>query len=219
MLEAMPSHHAPSPGSAVNLYAAGFRAKTAGLALAFFAAGFVVVNVAFFLLSGNYFASHHQFVGGASVPTFSPDQATHIRVVFAAMSGVVTAIAFVASRARRGTGHLLAGALGIVNLVFGFLSLTHGQPGALIATLLVSGVVVPVLAYHSYRRSRAAWAFLVALCGVFAIVGLFGAPRISRILDASLWTMMIFPGLYVVACTTLTLLRDDYVEPAATRPV
>lgn len=202
MLEAMPSDRA-SPARLAPL----------------FVIGFLVVNAAFFFLSGSYFASHHEFVGGASVPTFSPDQASHVRVVFAAMSGAVAAVAFVASLARRGAGHLLAGALGIVNLVFGFLSLTHGQPGALIATLLVTGVVVPVLAYHSYRRSRAAWAFLVALCGVFAVVGLFGAPRISRILDASLWTMMIFPGLYVVACTTLTLLRDDYVESTATRQV
>ena len=28
---------------------------------------------------------------------------------------------------------------------------------------------------------------------------------------------MIFPGLYVVACVTLALLREDYLEPAASR--
>ena len=200
MLEAMPSA----------------RATPAHLA-PLFVIGFLVVNAAFFFLSGSYFESHHQIVGGTSVPTFSPDQATHVRVAFAAMSGAVTAVAFVASLARRGAGHLLAGALGIVNLVFGFLSFTHNQPSALIATLLITGVVVPVLAYHSYRRSRAAWAFLVALCAVFAVVGLFGAPRICRILDASLWTMMIFPGLYVVAWITLAMLRNDYAEPAAAR--
>lgn len=182
-----------------------------------FVIGFLVVNAAFFFLSGSYFESHHQFVGGASVPTFSPDQATHIRVVFAVMSGAVTAVAFVASRARRGIGHLLAALLGITNLVFGFFAFTHDQPGALTATLLVTGLVVPTLAHLSYRRSRAAWAFLVALCGVFAVVGLFGAPKISRVLDVSLWTTMIFPGLYVVACVTLALLRDDYVDAAAAR--
>jgi len=88
---------------------------------------------------------------------------------------------------------------------------------ALTATLLVSGCVVPVLTYFSWRRSRAAWAFLAALCGVFAVVGLFGAPKISRVLDLSLWTTMIFPGLYVVACATLALLRNDYVESATAR--
>jgi hypothetical protein len=182
-----------------------------------FLIGFAVVNAAFFFLSGSYFASHHQIVGGSSVSTFSPDQATHIRVVFAAMSGAVAAVGLVASLARRAIGHLLAAVLGIGNLVFGVLAITHSQPGALTATLLVSGCVVPTLAYFSYRRSRAAWAFLAALCGVLAVVGLFGAPKISRVLDLSLWTTMIFPGLYVVACTTLALLRDDYVESAAAR--
>ncbi|HEX3483216.1 MAG TPA: hypothetical protein VHT91_49735 [Kofleriaceae bacterium] len=182
-----------------------------------FAIGFVVVNAAFFLMSGSYFASHHQIVGGASVPTFSPDQASHIRVAFAAMSGAVAAIGFVASLARRAIGHLLAALLGVANLVFGILALTHSQPGALTATLLVTGCVVPVLAYLSYRGVRAAWAFLAALCGVLAVVGLFGAPKISRALDVSLWTTMIFPGLYVVACATLARLHDDYLEPAAAR--
>ena len=182
-----------------------------------FLIGFLVVNAAFFFLSAGYFESHHQFVGGASVPMFSSDQATHIRVAFATTSWAVAAVAFITNLARRGIGHLLAAVLGAVNLVFGVLALTHSQPGALTATLLVTGVVVPTLALLSYRRSRAAWAFLVALCGVFAVVGLFGAPTISRELDVSLWTTMIFPGLYVVACASLALLRDDYVESAAAR--
>jgi len=217
MLETMPHDHVPNPGKAVRLYAAGFRAKTFGLALAFFAAGFLMVNAAFFFLSGNYFESHHQIVGAASVPTFSPEQATHVRVVFAVMSGVVTAVALIASRARRPIGHVLAALLGVVNLVLGVLAFTHAQPAALTATLLVTGIVVPTLAHFSFRRSRAAWAFLVALCGVLAVVGLFGAPKVSRVMEVSLWTTMIFPGLYVVACATLTLLRDDYVEPATAR--
>lgn len=181
--------------------------------------GFLVVNAAFFFLSGSYFESHHQFVGGTSAPTFSPDQASHVRVVFAVMSGVVTAVAFVASQARRVIGHALAALLGMANLVFGCFAAIHGQPGALTATLLVSGLVVPTLAHFSYRRSRAAWAFLTALCGVFAVVGLFGAPKIRGVLDVSLWTTMIFPGLYVVACVTLALLRVDYADtaPAARR--
>lgn len=196
----MPSDHAPI-------------ARLAPL----FVIGFLVVNAAFFLLSGSYFESHHQFVGGASVPAFSPEQASHVRVAFAVMSGVVAAVAFVAGLARRVIGHALAALLGVTNLVFGFFAFTHDQPGALTATLLVTGLVVPTLAHFSYRRSRAAWAFLVALCGVFAVVGLFGAPKVRGVLDLSLWTTMIFPGLYVVACATLALLRDDYVDAAPAR--
>lgn len=180
-----------------------------------FVVGFLVVNAAFFLLSGSYFDSHHQIVGGASVPTFSPAQASHLRVVFAVVSGVVAAVGFVAGLARRGVGHALAALLGVADLVFGVLALKHDQPGALTATLLVTGLVVPALAWFSYHhRSRAAWSFLVALCGVFAVVGVFGAPKVRGVLDVSLWTTMIFPGLYVVACATLALLRDDYVDAA-----
>src|SRR3954471_22562489 len=120
MLVDMPSDRAPIPRLAV-----------------LFAAGWLVVNAAFFFLSGNYFESHHQVIGGASVPTFSPEQANHVRVVFAMMSGVVTAVALVASTARRAVGHVLAAVLGMGNLVLGFLAFTHAQPGALTATLLV----------------------------------------------------------------------------------
>jgi hypothetical protein len=200
MLEVMPSDRAP-----IHILAV------------LFLIGFVVVNVAFFVLSGSYFASHHQFAGGASVPTFSPDQATHVRVMFAVTSGVVTVVALGASLARRLVGHVLAAALGVANLAFGVFALRYGQPGALTATLLVTGIVVPVLAHFSYRRARAPWSFLVALCGVFAVVGLFGAPKISKVLDVSLWTTMIFPGLYLVACVTLALLREDYVDAAPGR--
>jgi hypothetical protein len=75
-----------------------------------------------------------------------------------------------------------------------------------------------VLAHFSYhRRSRAAWAFLVAICGVLAVVDFFGAPKIRHALDVSLWTTMIIPGLYAIATVTLMQLREDYSdgEPVA----
>src|SRR5262249_47197238 len=129
MLEAMPSDRAPIQILAV-----------------LFATGFVVVNAAFFFLSGSYFASHHQIVGGSSVPTFSPDEQAHIRVVFGAMSGIVTAIALITNLARRPLGHALAAVLGVVNLVFGVFAFRYNQPGALTTILLVTGLVIPALA-------------------------------------------------------------------------
>ncbi|HEX3764288.1 MAG TPA: hypothetical protein VHW23_36590 [Kofleriaceae bacterium] len=182
-----------------------------------FVIGFLLVNGAFYVLSGSYFESHHQLVGGESVPLYSPAEASHVRMVFAAMSGAIAAVAFIASLARRVVGHALAALLGLANLVFGALAASHGQPGALTSTLLITGVVVPALAVQSYRRSRAAWAFLVALCGVFAVVGLFGAPKVRGVLDVSLWTTMIFPGLYLVASATLAQLRDDYLDTTPVR--
>jgi hypothetical protein len=179
-----------------------------------FAVEFLIVNSVFYFLSGGYFDSHHQIVGGVSVPVYSDAQATHLRIVFAVVSGAISAVGFVAFVERRVVGHLLAAVLGVANLVGGIAALTHGLPGALIATLMVTGILMPVLAWFSYHRVRAAWAFLAALCGVLAVVALFGAPRLRGIFDVSLWTTLIVPGLHAVACATLALLRDDYVDRA-----
>lgn len=180
-----------------------------------FVVGFLVANGAFYVLSGSYFDSHHEIVGGASVPVYSPAQAAHLRIVFALVSGAIAATGLVAGLQRRVVGHLLAGVLGVGLLAGGIAALVHGLSGALIATLLVGGLVTPALAWFSYQRSRAAWAFLVAICGVLAVVGLFGAPKIRGVFDVSLWTTMLVPGLFAVACASLTLLRDDYVTRSA----
>ena len=178
-------------------------------------AAFVIVNAAFYFLSGNYFDAHHQIVGGTSVPAYSPAQAMHIRVVFAVVSGVLVAVGFAAALQRRVVGHALAALLGVANLVGGVAALTHGLPGALVATQIVIGLVMPALAWQSYRRVRAAWSFLVAMCGVLALADLFGAPKIRGVLDVSLWATMIIPGLYAVACVTLAQLSADYVDRGA----
>ncbi|HEY6174530.1 MAG TPA: hypothetical protein VIX73_08815 [Kofleriaceae bacterium] len=180
------------------------------------AIGFVIANAAFYFLSGSYFDSHHQIVGGARVASFTAEQASHIRIVFALVSGGVALAAFAAGVWRRDVSHGLAALLGLFNLVAGWFALRTLLPGpargALVATLVITGALMPALAVLSYRRSRPAWAFLVALCGVFAVVGLFGAPKIRGAVDVSLWTTMILPGLFTVACISLALLRDDYVD-------
>jgi uncharacterized membrane protein SirB2 len=177
----------------------------------------VAVNAVFYFLSDSYFDSHHQIVGGATVPSFSPDQVMHIRVVFGLVTAVIAAVGFFAGLAPREVGHVLPAVLGLCNLVGGIKALFTSLPSVLGATLLVSGVLLLVLAHFSYRqRTRAAWAFLASMCGVFALISLFGAPKLRGFLDVSLWTTMIFPGLYVVAAVTLHALRDDYEarEPA-----
>jgi hypothetical protein len=178
------------------------------------AIGFVIVNAAFYVLSGNYFDSHHQIVGGARVATFTAEQATHIRIVFALVSAAIAAAAFAAGVWRRDVSHGLAALLGLFNLVAGIFAARNGLSSALVATLLITGGLMPTLAVFSHRRSRPAWAFLVAMCGVLAVVGLFGAPKVRSAVDVSLWTTMILPGLLAVACISLALLRDDYVDRA-----
>lgn len=178
---------------------------------------FAVLNAVFYVLSGSYFESHHQMVPGVgAMPAYSPEQATHVRVTFAVASGVVTAFAFAGGVWRRGTGHLLPALLGLGHLAGAVAAYVGNAPGVLPVVLFVSGVLMPVLAVYSYRGSRAAWAFLISMCGVFAVVGLFGAPKIKAGLDVGLWTAMILPGLYVVAATSLALLRDEYLDRGST---
>jgi hypothetical protein len=107
----------------------------------------------------------------------------------------------------------------------------HDVPLVVGVTLLVSGVLMPVLAFYSYRQSRPAWAFLIALCGVFAVVEFFGAPKIRDAMGTGVWTWvirlgapnvheargglwiaMILPGLSAVATAALVSLRGTYVE-------
>jgi hypothetical protein len=177
----------------------------------------VAINVAFYVLSGSYFDSHREIVGGVSVPSYSPEQMMHVRTMFAVFSGVIAAASFVAGIWPRMVGHLLTLLLGAFDLVAGAGAFRHDAPGVLWVTLLVSGVLMPVLAWHSYHRSRPAWAFLLAMCGVFAIVEFFGAPKAARSIDVSLWLALVLPGLHAVAAFALWSLRTAYVEtdPAA----
>jgi hypothetical protein len=178
-------------------------------------AAFLGLNVVFYLLSNSYFDGHRELVAGVSQPSYSPDQMTHVRVTFAVFSGIVAAFGFVAGIRPRVIGHLLPVLLGLVDLVAGGAAFVHNLPGVLGMTLLVCGLIMPVLAWQSYRGSRAAWAFLVAICGVFAVVELFGAPKMRAALDVGLWITMILPGLNAVAAAALVALRGEYLERGA----
>lgn len=173
---------------------------------------FVALNAPFYFLSSSYFDSHREIVNGISVPSYSLEQMMHIRINFAVFSGVVAAGAFIGGIWARVVGHLLPTLLGAVNVVGGFWAISRGLPSVLGITLLVSGSLMVVLSWHSYRHSRPAWAFLVAICGVLAVVEFFGAPKIRGGLDIGLWTAMILPGLNAVATAVLVSLRGEYVE-------
>jgi hypothetical protein len=175
---------------------------------------FVVLNIAFYFLSESYFGSHHAIVAGAGpMSNYSDEQVTHVRLTFALFSGVIAAFGFAASIWPRTIGFVIPTVLGTGHLVASVWSFARAQPSVLGMTLLVSGLLMDTLAAYSYyRRSRAAWAFLIAMCGVFAVVELFGAPKIRAGLDIGLWTTMIFPGLNVVALGALIALRGEYVE-------
>jgi hypothetical protein len=78
---------------------------------------------------------------------------------------------------------------------------------------------MPLLVWRSADGSRAAWAYLVALCGVMGLVLFFGAPKVRNLLGVGLWTAMILPGLLTVATTALVMVRGDYdLEPKPVTP-
>jgi hypothetical protein len=176
----------------------------------------VFANLAFYFLSASYFASHRDIVVGVgSVATYTPALAMHVRMTFVLLSGVVTAFGFAASIAPRQIGHLLPVLLALANLAGAVGAFAHDTPAVLGVTLGVAGLLMPVLAHFSYRGSRPAWAYLVAMCGVFAVVEFFGAPKISRAIDVGLWTAMILCGLNAVAAVALASLRGSYLERSA----
>jgi hypothetical protein len=174
---------------------------------------FVVLNLAFFVLSRSYFAGHLVIVPGKpSVPMYSPEQIAHVRMAFGVFSAVIAAAAAAASLRPRVVGHGIPFVVGAINLIAGVFAFAHGATAVLGMTLVIAGILMPVLAVLSLRGSRGSWAFLLAICGVFAIAEVFGSPKIRGALDISLWTTMILPGLNLVAALALWQLRDGYVE-------
>jgi hypothetical protein len=174
---------------------------------------FVAANLAFYFLSGSYFESHREIVAGVgAMPAYSADQMMRVRVSFAVFTAIVAAFGFVAALSPRVVGHLIPVLLGVGHLVGAVAALAYNAPGVVGMTLLVSGILMPVLAWYSFRQSRPAWAFLVAMCGVFAVVEVFGAPKVRAALDLSLWLTMILPGLNAVAVAALVSLRANYIE-------
>jgi hypothetical protein len=179
----------------------------------------VAANLAFYFASDSYFASHRQIVNGVSLPVYDAAKSMHVRMTFVLYSGVVTAAALAAAMWPRAVGHIIPVLLGGIHLVGGVATFFYETPTALGATLVITGVLMPVLAWLSFRRTgpaaRPAWSFLVALCCTFAVVGFFGAPKLRAALDIGLWTAMILPGLNAVAAFALISLRAEYIEREA----
>jgi len=175
---------------------------------------FIALNAAFYFLSDSYFDSHRQVLPGkGSVPTFSPEEMRAVCIWFAAFAGAVAIAAFFGGIWARVTSHVLTALLGAITLVASYGSFSHDLTKVLGVTLLIAGLLLPVLSWQSYfHRARPAWAFLIAICGVFAVAELFGAPKVAHGLGISLWLTMILPGLNVVAAFALASLRGEYVD-------
>lgn len=172
----------------------------------------VVLNAAFYVLSGAYFDSKR---GGFGAAPITDDQINAARMQFAAFTVIVGAAAIAAGFAARAVGHAIATVVGLGSFVAAIYAFQSSLPKVLPVTLFLLGGLMPVLAYLSlYRHVRAAWAFLLATTTTYATVLFFGAPKVRAQLDIGLWSALILPGLLVVATVALTLIRHDYREPA-----
>jgi hypothetical protein len=162
----------------------------------------LIANAAFFFLSGLWFDDHKDA------------DLTLIRLAFGALTFLVCAASFGAALAPRAIGHLIGLITGLTAFVGGIAALAQGMPYVMGVTLLVLGVVAPVLAYYSFQRSRAAWAVLIAILAVFTLVTFFGAPKVRGVLHIGLWSALIAPGLMLVAVIALSMVRAEYRERA-----
>lgn len=135
-----------------------------------------------------------------------------IRFAFAILTALVSGMAYVAGFAPRFVGHLIGFKAGLASLAAGFAALGSTIPGVVAATLIIMGIILPVLTWRSWQHSRAAWAFLIAILAVLATVTFFGAPKMRHVLGIGLWYALIIPALEVVGVIALSMVRSEYRE-------
>jgi hypothetical protein len=160
--------------------------KSAMRAAAVIATVAVLLDLAFWFLSRLYF-DDRRLPGDV----FDTTGLEHARIGFVTLTTQIAIGAFASIVSPRVVGHALA------------------------AVLLVSGALMPILAWRSWHRVRAAWAFLIALVAVCGGVDFFGASKVRGVLGIGLWTAFNFPALQFVAVAALARIRDQYREPTA----
>ena len=110
----------------------------------------------------------------------------------------------------RAVGHTLAFLVGVASLIGGIAGLFSKLPTTMGATLLVMGLILPVLAWRSLNLSRGAWAFTIAVLAVFDVVTFFGAPKIAHVLGIPLGLAGVIPVVMTAAVVALSQVRADY---------
>jgi hypothetical protein len=167
----------------------------------------LVLNAGFFFLSDAYFDDRAKRFGAQELGRLSA-----ARIDFAIFTIVVGGGALLAGRYPRVVAHSIAAVAALLSLVAAPYAMHYGL--ALGFALLVVAGTFAALIRLSLRRSRAAWSYLAALCAVFCLVLMFGAPKIRNLVGIGMWLAMIAPGLLGVATAALRAIRDDYREAA-----
>jgi len=108
------------------------------------------------------------------------------------------------------TGHGIPAALGIAALIASLFSYLNEIQVTLTISLLVVGALLPVLAWFSLHRSRAAWSFLISLSIVLGIMTLFGAPKVRTLVGIHMGVALVIPALFAVAAFALSAQSHRY---------
>lgn len=109
-------------------------------------------------------------------------------------------------------GHAMTVVIGAASFVAGISALVKSLPGTLGVTLIIIGLLLPVLAHFSWKFSRAAWSLTLSILCVFAAVTFFGAPKIAAALGIGLTLALVIPIVQIVAVIALADLRREYRE-------
>jgi hypothetical protein len=167
----------------------------------------VILNVAFYFLSSLYYEDRAAIYGPIAALEIE-----HVRSSFAWFTGALSAASILVVMVPLWAGLGLAGAASLVALAGGILATSRGMTPVLPASLLVSGAVLVPLIWRTWAGSRAAWAFLIGMISVLAVVMLFGATKLRTELGVRLYSALIIPGLLTVATVALARVRGDYRE-------
>jgi len=165
----------------------------------------IVVNVVFLFLSNAYFADRAAIHGPVS-----DAEIRSVRIAFAVTTGLTALAGCAAVFAPRIVGHGLPLLVALGAFVAAAAGYSKGLHIVLPVTLLLVGVLLPVLVWKSIERSRAGWSFLVGMVAVLGVVMLFGSTKVRNVVGIGLWYAMIIPGLLGVATAALAMIRRQY---------
>ena len=168
--------------------------------------GVLVLNAGFYFLSEAYFDDRVKRFGVGELARI-----TGARWDFAIFTLVIGGGAILAGLYPRAVAHAVPAGAALVSLIAAPFALSYG---VLPVALLVVAGTFGLLIWHSLRGSRAAWSCLAALCAVYGVVLLFGAPKIRGLVGIGMWIAMIAPGLLCVGTMALHAIRNRYREPA-----
>lgn len=114
----------------------------------------------------------------------------------------------------REAAHALVGLFGLAYIASAIAVVTQTRMPVTIPIFQAAiGGLLLWLGYASWQnKDRAAWAFLMSLCGVLGLLLTFGAPQLRAAMgEPRLWYVMTAPALMTAIVVGLYRARDEYV--------